>query len=120
VALSTVTIRYYFTGEAGATTYNTWCDHAAIGCANLTQQIVTLATPVAGAEEYLEVGFTTAAGSLAPGANIGEVQSRFNKTDWSAFSETNDYSYATNTAFADSTRVTVFVGGQLVWGTPPS
>ena len=118
VSLSTVTIRYYFTAEAGSTAYNTWCDHAQIGCANLTLRVVPLATPVAGADRYLEVGFTS--GSVAAGASIGEIQCRFNKSDWSAFSETNDYSYGTNTAFADSTKVTVHVGGQLVWGTPPA
>jgi endoglucanase len=117
VSLSTVTIRYYFTAEAGPTTYNTHCDYAQVGCANVTTRVVTLGTPVAGADRYLEVGFTS--GTLAAGATLGEVQSRFNKSDWSAFSETNDYSYATNTAFADSTRVTVHIGGQVVWGSQP-
>jgi len=120
VALSTVTIRYYFTGEAGATSYSTWCDHASIGCGNVTHRVVALATPVTGADRYLEIGFAPAAGNLAAGANIGEIQARFNKTDWSAFNEVNDYSYGTNTAFADATRVTVFVSGALVWGTPPT
>jgi chitodextrinase len=119
VALSTVTIRYYFTAEAGSASYNTWCDYAAVGAANVTTRVVALATPVNGADHYLEVGFSTAAGSVAAGATIGDVQARFNKADWSALNEANDYSYATNTSYADAPKVTVYVSGQLVWGTEP-
>jgi hypothetical protein len=117
VALSTVTIRYYFTGESGATTYTTNCDYAVIGCSNVSSRVVTLATPVAGADRYLEISFT--AGSLAAGASLGEIQARFNKTDWSNFNEADDYSRGTNTTFADSTKVTVFVSGQTGLGQRP-
>jgi hypothetical protein len=48
VALSSVTIRYWFTGDAGAATYNTWCDYALIGCGNITERVVALATPRTG------------------------------------------------------------------------
>ena len=121
VSLSTVKIRYYFTKEPPVTTFNTWCDHAAvIGCSTVTHQVVALATPVTGATHYLEVGFTPTAGSLAAGASLTDLQMRFNVTTWEAFNEVNDYSYGTNTAFADAPRVTVFVSGQLVWGTPPA
>jgi len=117
VALNTVTVRYWFTADGGASTFTTNCDYAVVGCGTITQQIVTMATPVTGADHYLQVGFTT--GSLAAGASTGDIQNRFNKTDWSAFNQANDYSFGTGTTYADATTVTVYVNGTLVWGTEP-
>ncbi len=74
-------------------------------------------TARSGADAYLEVGFTS--GSLAPGQSTGDIQSRFHKTDWSVFDETDDYSYGTGTGHADSAKVTVYVDGALVWGDEP-
>jgi hypothetical protein len=65
----------------------------------------------------LEVGFT--GGTLAAGASTGDIQLRFAKADWSPLDETNDYSRGTNTAFADWSKVAVFVNGTRVWGTSP-
>jgi hypothetical protein len=114
--LSTVTVRYYFTHDSGASTYTYNCDYAAIGCGNVHASFVTMASPKATADTYVQLSFT---GSLAAGANSGDLQNRINKTDWSNFNEANDYSYGTNTAYAATSTVTVYVNGTLVSGVEP-
>ena len=94
-----------------------WCDWAVVGCGAITRRVVAVSPARPGADAYLEVGFT--GGTLAPGASTGDIQLRFAKADWSPLNEANDHSYGTNTTYADSTRVTAYVGGGLVWGTPP-
>jgi chitodextrinase len=120
LALSTVTMRYWFTSDGGANTFSTNVDYAVIGSGNVTHSVVAMPAAKTGADHYLLVGFTAGAGSLAAGASTGEIQNRFNKTDWSNFTETNDYSYATNTSYADAPKVTVYINGTLAYGTEPS
>ncbi|MFD7867449.1 endo-1,4-beta-xylanase [Streptomyces sp. NPDC059783] len=117
VALSDVTVRYWFSSESGAATYRTWCDWSPLGCGTVTHRVAAAGTPAAGADHYLEVGFGS--GSLAPGASTGEIQLRLNKTDWSNFDESDDYSHSTGTTYADADRIAVYVGGELVWGIEP-
>ncbi|MFJ1678544.1 glycoside hydrolase family 48 protein [Streptomyces sp. NPDC088251] len=119
VDLSTVTVRYWFTSEGGASTFSTNCDYAALGSSNVIHRVAAVAAPKAGAERCLEVGFTAGAGTLAAGASTGELQLRLNKTDWSDFDEADDYSHAANTAYADAPRIAAYLGSALAWGVEP-
>ncbi|MET9109284.1 cellulose binding domain-containing protein [Streptomyces zhihengii] len=120
VALSQVKLRYYFKAESGAS-YRFACSWAVRGCAGITGAFGTLASPTATADRYLEIGFTAAAGTLAPGADTGDMQLRFHRTDWQGLNQSDDYSFAAErTTYADWSRVTATVGGVQVWGTAPS
>lgn len=83
----------------------------------LARHYANTPTVVGGATPYLEVGFS--AGTLPAGASTGDTQARFNKTDWSPFTQTNDHSYGTGSSYADAPRVTAYVDGVRVWGTAP-
>ncbi|HEX6290784.1 MAG TPA: glycoside hydrolase family 48 protein [Herpetosiphonaceae bacterium] len=117
VPLSELKIRYWYTIDSDKP-QNYWCDYATLGCGTITARFVKMAAPVTGADYYLEVGFT--GGTLAPGASTGEIQNRFSKTDWTNYTESNDYSFdPTKTVFADWTKVTLYRNGALIWGTEP-
>ncbi|WP_239469793.1 glycoside hydrolase family 9 protein [Archangium violaceum] len=119
VPASELKVRYYFTPDSGESV-QVACDYAVLGCANITSTVVALSTPKTGATHYVELGFTSGAGSIAAGRDTGEIQIRFNKSNWSNFDETNDYSFdPTKTSFAASSKMTVFRGGVLVWGNEP-
>lgn len=117
VDLSKVTVRYWFTGESSSAGYQSFCDWAQIGCSTVKLSTGAVSPARTGADHYLEVGFSS--GSLAVGANTGDLQLRLAKSDWSNFNEADDYSRGTNTSYADAPKVTVYVGGTLVWGSEP-
>jgi hypothetical protein len=118
IDLSNCKIRYYYTID-GVKPQSFWCDYSTVGSANVTGSFVSMATPNTGADYYLEIGFTSRAGTLAPGASF-ELQIRFAKNDWSNYIQTNDYSFnETATSYTDWLKVTAYVSGTLWWGVEP-
>jgi hypothetical protein len=119
IDLSKVKVRYYFT-EDGTQSNSFWCDYSTAGSSNVTGTFTKLTTALTGADTYLEIGFTSGAGTLAAGASV-ELQSRFSKSDWSNFTQTDDYSFnSTGTSYADWSKVTGYVSDVLSWGAEPS
>ncbi|MFD5637527.1 cellulose binding domain-containing protein [Streptomyces sp. NPDC127077] len=120
VQLSQVRIRYYFKADSASAGYRFACSWAVKGCANVTGTFGTLAHPTATADRYLEVGFTSTAGALAPGADTGDMQLRFYQSSWQSVNQADDYSFnGAQTSYADWNKVTAQLGGTTVWGTAP-
>lgn len=117
IDMSALTLRYWFTREAGQSSMLGFCDYAQIGCDQVSTSFGVLEPARPGADTYLDVGFTGGTGGV--GGSTGPIQLRVHKVDYSAFDETDDHSRGTNTAFAPWTRVTAYLDGELVWGTEP-
>lgn len=118
ISLSDVKLRYYYTID-GEKTQSFWCDWSSAGSSNVTGTFVKMDTAKTGADYYLEIGFTSGAGTLAAGQSI-EVQVRFSKSDWTNYTQTGDYSFGgSNSSYVDWEKVTGYVAGSLVWGVEP-
>ena len=119
ITLSNVTMRYYFLIQSSSATLTFVCDYATVGTSNVIGTFVAMSPTYSTADTYLQVGFTSGAGSLAAGAST-VVQGRIYKSDWSNFTQTSDYSFnATATTFVNWTYVTGYISGTLVWGVEP-
>ncbi|MGI5498726.1 cellulose binding domain-containing protein [Lentzea sp. CA-135723] len=117
VPLSEVKIRYYFKADTPDVGYRFACSWAVRGCGNVTGEFGTLTG--GPADRYLEVGFTAGAGTLNPGADSGDLQLRFYRTNWGPITQTDDYSFRADSSYSASNKVTVYRGSTLLWGTPP-
>jgi hypothetical protein len=119
IALSNVKVRYYYTID-GTQPQNFWCDWSPAGSSNVTGTFVTISPAKTGADTYVEIGFTSGAGSLAANGGNTTVQARVAKNNWTNYNQANDYSFNSSaTTFVDWTQVTGYVSGTLQWGIEP-
>jgi len=127
VALTDVTVRYWFTSEPTLSDLTYSCDYAAIGSSGITSSFGN-----AGDSDYLEIGFTSSAtvptwlggdgssNSLPIGANTGDIQNRIGRNSNVDFDQSNDHSFdASMTDYSDNSLITVYYQDELVWGTEP-
>ena len=128
VALTDVTIRYWFTSEPALSDLTYSCDYAAVGTSGITSSFGN-----AGDSDYLEIGFTSSAtvptwlggdgssNSLPVSANTGDIQNRIGRNSNVDFDQSNDHSFdASMTDYTDNPQITVYYQGDLVWGSEPS
>ena len=83
IDMADLRIRYYYNKES-ATPEVMNIDYAMFGSSNVLYTF---------AENYVELSFTTGAGTIISGNSSGEIQIRFHKTDWSPYDQSNDYSF---------------------------
>jgi hypothetical protein len=117
VPLSTLKVRYFFTAN-GSATQDFVCDYALIQCSNVMAAFASWGG--GGADTYLEITFSSTAGSVSPGSDSGEIQARFHDHNYLVFTQTDDYSFdATKTTFTNWTHMTLYQNNSLVWGVEP-
>jgi hypothetical protein len=116
VALSRVEIRYWFTEEGSQSQSSTidWAGRmpAGTGITSATTPSIQ-GTSLGGQTHLVSFTFSSSAGSVAPG-DYAQVNARFNKSDWSNYTQTNDFSYGTNSSFQNWDKITVLLDGLAV------
>lgn len=115
IDLKDVSIRYYYTIN-GDKQQSFFCDWSDIGKNNVTGRFIKVPFNAENTDYYLEIGFTHSAGTLIAGDDI-ELQTRFNKNDWSNYSQSDDFYFnAGDSKYSDWSKVDVYIKGKLVWG----
>jgi len=87
-------------------------------CTDVTESFITLSPVRTNADHMFQLGFAAGAGTLAAGATA-EIGPGINKSNFSAFTQTNDYSYNSSTTFTTNAKVTVYQNGTIIYGTEP-
>ena len=113
-----LSVRYWFTAD-GTAGLNYWIDFAKLTAGNISGQFATDQQKV-NADSYFELKPSSSLGKLYPLSSTGNIQYRIGKADWSAFDETNDYSYKAAGAFTENNKITIYYKGQLVYGQEPA
>gem|GEM_PF-876015 len=117
VDYSGLTIRYWFSAEGDKPLVHT-IDFAELGNTSVRSKFVKESRQ--GTDTYLELSFAPSLGQLHPASSTGIIQQRINKSDWSAFNETNDYSYRVAGPLTENVRITAYLNGTLVYGQEPT
>ncbi len=125
-SLDRIAIRYYFTNEPNAPETATCYWVTGNHCALTKLEFGAVAVPTPDAERYLQVTFPGASHVELTTESL-EVRVGF-RAGGATLIQSNDYSFDVNAASATSAvqypykrwlRATVYVNGDLVWGTEP-
>lgn len=127
LSLSDIKVRYYFTADSNSNQSNNfWCDYFyfrtgtnEVLTSMVTGKFVKMPPSFDDADTYLELGFTSSAGSFLPGQEV-VIICRIAKSDWSNFDQSNDFSFnSARTTYSDFENTPVFVKDNLIYGSGP-
>ncbi|KNY26540.1 discoidin domain-containing protein [Pseudobacteroides cellulosolvens] len=118
---SSIKFRYYFTDD-GVSPITTTTEYASNAGTAITNNVTYVINTISAtnANSYLEFGFNSSVGTIAPGTAV-TVNSRFNHSSYSKnFTQSNDYSFcSTNSNYATWDKVTAYINGVLASGVEP-
>ncbi len=118
---SSLKLRYYFTDD-GVTPITETIEYASNGGTTITSNVTTTfnAISATNANTYMELGFNSSAGTIAPGGAV-TINTRFNHSSYSKnFIQNNDYSFcSSNSNYAAWDKVTAYINGVLASGVEP-
>ena len=111
-------MRYWFTTDGSTALLVTACYYAIFDCGKVQQRVVDLPDRLDNADHYAEITFI--GGQLAPGASAQLDQLAIRDPGGATYTQGNDHSFLNQSSFTDNPHVTVYVDGQLVWGSEPA
>jgi hypothetical protein len=116
-------IRYWYTsdiGGASGVTQSTVCQGTyGIVCEDFNMSVVPVSPARPMADTYLSLNFSPAPADIGPGG-WGYILIYITRSDGGTYDQSNDYSYnASGSALMDTTRITVYYKGALIYGTEP-
>ncbi len=129
--LSDVTVRYWFSADGNAPTglvfvsyYSQNGNSAITADVKGTFASAPAANTTPTSDSYLELSFTSDAGSLGQlGSGSAAIQAAIHGPNYTGtFNETNDYSFTATSkcsTYVQTQTVTAYVAGALVWGCEP-
>ena len=122
IDVSKLEIRYWYKYDGVLKMEESYVDWAGINGNPITEKvnISIVRGSFSGQDRYESVKFKVGAGEIGNGTNdYLEINTRFNKIDWSRYDQSNDWSFVGNTSFTEWEKVTVYYEGVKVWGKEP-
>lgn len=118
INLADVKLRYFYTIDNEAD-QKYWCDWCTAGVENTTGSFSKITSYTSSADHYFELGFKENTGYIEQGQEV-EVNLRITKTDWSAYNQSDDFSFNNSEqGYQVWDMVAGYIKGALVWGNDP-